>query len=97
VTTAGFLELLLAGASRDELEAAVTDAEAAGASTDELAAIRHEHELALQVHEQMARQRSREAELSALYDTAHDLTAIRDLDGILAAIVRRARQLCTPT
>ena len=93
MTTAGFLELLLAGASRDELEAAVTDAEAAGASADELAAIRHEHELALQVHEQMARQRSREAELSALYDTAHDLTAIRDLDGILAAIVRRARQL----
>lgn len=93
MTTAGFLELLLAGASRDELDAAVTDAERAGASTDQLAAIRREHGLALQVHEQMARQRSREAELSALYDTAHDLTAIRDLDGILAAIVRRARQL----
>ena len=41
----------------------------------------------------MARQRSREAELSALYETAHDLTAIRDVDAILAAIVRRARQL----
>ena len=41
----------------------------------------------------MARQRSREAELTALYETARDLTAIRDLDAILAAIVRRARQL----
>ena len=29
----------------------------------------------------------------ALYETARDLTAIRDLDAILAAIVRRARQL----
>ena len=93
MTTSGFLELLLAGASRDELDATVADAEAAGATADELAVIRREHELALQVHEQMARQRGREAELSALYDTAHDLTAIRDLDGILAAIVRRARQL----
>ncbi len=37
--------------------------------------------------------RSREAELSALYETASDLTAIRDVDTILAAIVRRARQL----
>ena len=34
-----------------------------------------------------------EAELSALYETASDLTAIRDVDTILAAIVRRARQL----
>ncbi len=41
----------------------------------------------------VARQRAREAELSALYDTASDLTAIRDVDAILAAIVRRARQL----
>ena len=41
----------------------------------------------------MARQQAREAELSALYETASDLTAIRDVDAILAAIVRRARQL----
>ena len=47
----------------------------------------------MRIHEQMERQRSREAELSALYETARDLTAIRDLDAILAAIVRRARQL----
>src|SRR6476469_2989781 len=34
-----------------------------------------------------------EAVLSALYETASDLTAIRDVDTSLAAIVRRARQL----
>jgi len=90
---AGFLELLLAGASRAELDHVVASAEAAGSTPEQLAALRHERELALQVHEQMARQRSREAELSALYETASDLTAIRDLDPILAAIVRRARQL----
>ncbi|HEV7146923.1 MAG TPA: GAF domain-containing protein, partial [Pedococcus sp.] len=38
-------------------------------------------------------QRQREAELSALYETANDLTAIRDVDAILSAIVRRARSL----
>ena len=52
-----------------------------------------QHALAMQVRERMARHRGREAELSALYDTANDLTAIRDLDTILTAIVRRARQL----
>ena len=31
--------------------------------------------------------------MSALYETASDLTAIRDVDAILAAIVRRARSL----
>ncbi|MDQ3615216.1 MAG: GAF domain-containing protein [Actinomycetota bacterium] len=41
----------------------------------------------------MVRQHRREAELSALYETANDLTAIRDVDAILTAIVRRARQL----
>ena len=45
------------------------------------------------MRELISRQRSREAELSALYETASDLTAIRDVDPILAAIVGRARQL----
>lgn len=35
----------------------------------------------------------RERELAALYDTARDLAALRDLDVLLAAIVRRARTL----
>lgn len=39
------------------------------------------------------RLRVREARLAALYATASDLTAIRDVQEILAAIVRRARQM----
>ncbi len=91
--TGAFLELLLAGASREDLDLVVAEAGAAGHSPERLESLREQHALALRVHAQMARLRSREAELSALYETARDLTAIRDLDAILAAIVRRARQL----
>lgn len=91
--TATFLELLLAGASREDLDLVVAEAEVSGAPAGQLESLRHQHALALRIHEQMARQRSREAELSALNETARDLTAIRDLDTILAAIVRRARLL----
>ncbi len=91
--TARFLEMLLAGASREDLDLVVAEAEVSGSSPEQLASLRERHALAMRIHEQMERQRSREAELSALYETARDLTAIRDLDTILAAIVRRARQL----
>ena len=91
--TAKFLEMLLAGASREDLDLVVAEAEVSGSSPEQLAALRQQHALALRIHEQTERQRSREAELSALFETARDLTAIRDLDAILAAIVRRARQL----
>ncbi len=37
--------------------------------------------------------RRREAELSALFETAHDLAGLRDLDAVLQAIVQRARSL----
>ncbi len=75
------LELLLAGAGREQLDAALRDAG------------ERERVLAHRIREQRELQRSREAELTALYETARDLTAIRDLDDILTAIVRRARQL----
>ena len=91
--TARFLEMLLAGASRTDLDVVVAEAEVSGTAPDQLETLRAEHALALRIHEQMARQRSREAELSALNETARDLSEIRDLDAILAAIVRRARHL----
>ena len=91
--TAKFLEMLLAGAPREDLDLVVAEAEASGSTPEQLTALREQHALALRIHEQTERQRSREAELSALFETARDLTAIRDLDTILAAIVRRARQL----
>ncbi len=91
--SARFLEMLLAGASREDLDRVLAEAAASGSPPDELEAVREQHALSLRVHELITRHRHREAELSALYETARDLTAIRDLDAILAAIVRRARQL----
>lgn len=78
-----FLRLLYTGAARAEFDRLVED-------DPELAG---EYDIALRLRDLIARHRAREAELSALYDTAHDLTAIRDLDEILTAVVRRARQL----
>ncbi|HET8615313.1 MAG TPA: helix-turn-helix domain-containing protein, partial [Actinomycetales bacterium] len=47
----------------------------------------------LQVRDTLEERRRRGAELRALYETANDLAALRDLDAVLAAIVHRARQL----
>ncbi|RJL24865.1 GAF domain-containing protein [Bailinhaonella thermotolerans] len=48
---------------------------------------------ALRVRGTLRRRARRETELSALFDTARDLSALHDLDAVLEAIVRRARQL----
>ncbi|MGZ4437326.1 MAG: helix-turn-helix domain-containing protein [Nocardioides sp.] len=88
-----FLDLLASNASREAFDAVVTDAMRDGLPDVEVAVLRERRSVALRIREQMERQRQREAELSALYETAQDLTAIRDVDAILAAIVRRARQL----
>jgi hypothetical protein len=45
------------------------------------------------LHSQLAGARRRESLLRVLYDTATDLTAIRDVEAILKAIVRRTRVL----
>jgi GAF domain-containing protein len=88
-----FLDLLYGEAPREAFDEVVTAATEAGAGTEDLKRLRRHRQVALRLREQMDRQRQREAELSALYETANDLTAIRDVDAILAAIVRRARQL----
>jgi hypothetical protein len=91
--TPSFLELLYAEAPREAYDEVVAEAERSGLSEPELEKLREEHALALRLREQSVRQRQREAETTALFETAKDLTAIRDVDEILAAIVRRARQL----
>lgn len=48
---------------------------------------------ALQVRARLEERRRREAELAALYETAGDLSSMRDLEAVLQAIVRRARSL----
>ena len=88
-----FVELLYADAPAEAFTEQVDRAAAAGAQESELARLREELAVALRVREQLARHRQREAGLTALYETANDLTAIRDVDAVLQAIVRRARQL----
>ncbi|MBB4662216.1 helix-turn-helix domain-containing protein [Conexibacter arvalis] len=78
------LELLARGEPAERLRA-LADGAGAGERADV--------DLALQVLGQLERHRTRERELLALYETAHDLTALRDVDRVLGAIVRRARQL----
>jgi hypothetical protein len=45
------------------------------------------------VHDAFVARRRRESESAALFDTAGDLAALRSVDEVLTAILRRARQL----
>ncbi|MGW4425575.1 helix-turn-helix domain-containing protein [Streptosporangium sp. NPDC004631] len=88
-----FLELLARDASAVEFEEPVLAARAAGADAAALAEIEEAKLIALRVRALLRRRARREAELSALFDTAGDLAGLRDLDAVLEAIVRRARRL----
>ncbi|MEV5303199.1 helix-turn-helix domain-containing protein [Amycolatopsis methanolica] len=70
---------------------------AGGASSEQLARAGAAHpkatELALRIHATLTAHRRREAELTALFDTASDLARLRDPDAVLRSIVRRARTL----
>lgn len=63
---------------------------AGGASGERLA---RATELALRIRGTLDAHRRREAELTALFDTASDLARLRDPDAVLASIVHRARML----
>jgi PAS domain-containing protein len=88
-----FLELLLEDAAAIAYERPLVRARAAGAGTADLAELERAKLLALEVREAFAARRRRESELSALFDTASDLAALRGVNSVLTAIVRRARQL----
>ncbi|WP_239161886.1 helix-turn-helix domain-containing protein [Acrocarpospora phusangensis] len=88
-----FLELLVREASAVEFEGPVLRARADGADAATLERLERDKVAALRVRGMLRRRAKREAELSALFDTAGDLAALRGLDAVLAAIVRRARQL----
>ncbi|MFD3911561.1 helix-turn-helix domain-containing protein [Streptomyces sp. NPDC058603] len=88
-----FLELLARDAPAAEFEEPVTVARAAGESPAALAELERSKLLALRVRAALDRSRRRETELSALYETVGDLVALRDVDAVLQAIVRRARTL----
>lgn len=88
-----FLELLARDASADAYEQPVLLARAEGRPTERIVALEQAKLLALRVRSELEGRRRREAELSALFETAHDLAGLRDLDAVLRAIVQRARSL----
>lgn len=88
-----FLDLLAREAPAVEFEGPVLEARAAGAPLAIIDELERARALALRVRALLERRRRREAELSALFDTASDLALLHDLDAVLEAIVRRARKL----
>ncbi|MGW2488373.1 helix-turn-helix domain-containing protein [Streptomyces sp. NPDC001606] len=92
-TEAPFLELLARDASAEAYEQPALLARAEGGPAERIAALEHAKRLALRVRAELEGRRRREAELSALFETAHDLAGLRDVDAVLQAIVQRARSL----
>ncbi|MGW1034094.1 helix-turn-helix domain-containing protein [Streptomyces antibioticus] len=90
---APFLELLARGAPAEAYEGPVLAARAEGRPAGRIAALERAKLAALRVRAELEGRRRREAELSALFETAHDLAGLRDLDAVLRAIVQRARSL----
>lgn len=93
MSVVAFLELLAREAPTIEFERPVLDARAAGATPAQVEELEQARVVALRVRALLERRRRREAELSALFDTASDLALLHDLDSVLEAIVRRARKL----
>ena len=87
------LELLADDASAEDIGQSVAEARASGVQQHEYAEIEEGAWLAMRVHRTLRQHRRRAAELTALFDTASDLAALRDLDAVLQSIVRRARLL----
>ena len=87
------LDLLASGAATEDFAGVLAEARRQGAPAAVLAEIDDATWTALRVHRTLRQHRRREAELTALFDTAGDLAASRDLDAVLQAIVRRARLL----
>ncbi|WP_435057879.1 helix-turn-helix domain-containing protein [Streptomyces sp. bgisy060] len=88
-----YLELLARGAATEAYDRPVLLARASGADPETLTELEEAKQLALRVRAELEGRRRREAELSALFATAHDLAGLRDLDAVLRAIVQRARSL----
>ncbi|MFB6776405.1 helix-turn-helix domain-containing protein [Streptomyces sp. NPDC056352] len=87
------LDLLAKDAPAEALGAVSSQARAAGVPAGELAEVEAATATALRIRGALRQHRRRELQLTALFDTAGDLAASRDLDDVLKAIVRRARML----
>jgi len=93
MSTLALLELLVREAAPVEFEAPVIAARSRGEDPEVIAELERARILALRVRAILDQRRRREAELSALYETANDLAALREVDAVLQAIVHRARPL----
>ncbi|RLV69727.1 GAF domain-containing protein [Streptomyces sp. CBMAI 2042] len=87
------LDLLAQGTAAEEFDRPAATAREAGAPAAELAQIAEATTVALRIRRTLSQHRVREAQLTALFDTASDLAALRDLDAVLRAIVHRAKLL----
>ncbi|MFJ1866444.1 helix-turn-helix domain-containing protein [Streptomyces sp. NPDC088097] len=87
------LELLAAAAPQSAYDTLVARAHATGADEAALAPLHRAVELARSVRARASRGKQHAAALTALVDTAHDLTSPYDIDGLLRLITRRARRL----
>ncbi|MFD0020308.1 helix-turn-helix domain-containing protein [Streptomyces sp. NPDC058382] len=86
-------DLLSDDAPAEALGAVLSTARADGVPARELAEVERATATALRIRGALRQHRRRELQLTALFDTAGDLAASRDLDDVLKAIVRRARML----
>jgi len=93
MSTHALLELLVREASPVEFEGPIMAARSRGEAPEVIAELESARTLALRVRAILDQRRRREAELSALYETANDLAALREVDDVLWAIVHRARLL----
>lgn len=88
-----YLSLLARDAPAADYDEPLRRARRAGASSGQLARLEQARALAISVRSTLREQRRRENELAALFETAGDLAALRELDDVLRAIVVRARKL----
>ncbi|MFC4908737.1 helix-turn-helix domain-containing protein [Actinomadura gamaensis] len=87
------LGLLVDGAPAEDFARPAAGTRAAGVVPDEQALVDEATRMALDIRRTLEKHRRRERELAALFDSAGDLAALRDLDAVLRAIVHRARTL----
>jgi transcriptional regulator with GAF, ATPase, and Fis domain len=87
------LDGLAGGLAETEVDSRIDRLVRAIGGTVDAASVCHLGASAGRVRQALRQAHRRQAELSALYATARDLAALRDLDEVLLAIVRRAQEL----
>ncbi len=93
MTTMSFLRLLAADSPASAFDGPVDRAVESGSGTRTLDELAEAHRLALKVRHLLDTSRQREAELSALFETAGELASRTELQSVLEAIVARSRRL----